>query len=299
VYVGHAAIALAIKAREPRVPIAVLVLASFGPDWAEVVLGYLLGTGHAAMWAYAHWIPGVVLGAVLAAGVYALLFRRAGARYVLLAWLSHWPADFLTARKPVFDLEHRVGLDLYHRPVVDFALEGALVVLCCIVYARRFAPEPRQRRWVVAMGAALLAMQAVLSYGLRNEGVPWSPSLARQRWQPHLPSLVSAGNPASDPHGSCILVGYHHSELAMASREARGVATLICLTCGKEKFFTQEVPAAVTCDQCGSTVFRSFMTPTEPDEAVVDALEAQARSIAYGDSSPDTTADDVRDLDAR
>jgi DNA-directed RNA polymerase subunit RPC12/RpoP len=85
----------------------------------------------------------------------------------------------------------------------------------------------------------------------------------------------------------------------MASREARGVTTLICLTCGKEKFFTQDVPAAVTCDQCGSTVFRSFMTPTEPDEAVIDALEAQARSISYGDPSPDTTADDVRDLDAR
>jgi hypothetical protein len=41
------------------------------------------------------------------------------------------------------------------------------------------------------------------------------------------------------------------------------------------------------------------MTPTEPDEAVVDALEAQARSISYGDPSPDTTAGDVSDLDAR
>jgi DNA-directed RNA polymerase subunit RPC12/RpoP len=84
----------------------------------------------------------------------------------------------------------------------------------------------------------------------------------------------------------------------MAAREPRGVTTLVCLTCGKEKFFTQEVPAALTCDQCGSTVFRSFTTPTEPDEAVIDALEAQARSMAYGDSSPDTTADDVSDLDA-
>ncbi len=85
----------------------------------------------------------------------------------------------------------------------------------------------------------------------------------------------------------------------MATRGSRGVTTLVCLTCGKEKFFTQEVPAAVVCDQCGSTVFRSFATPTEPDDAVIDALEAQARSIAYGDSSPQTTADDVRDLDAR
>jgi DNA-directed RNA polymerase subunit RPC12/RpoP len=84
----------------------------------------------------------------------------------------------------------------------------------------------------------------------------------------------------------------------MATDSPRGVVTLVCLTCGKEKFFTQEVPAAVTCDQCGSTVFRTFVTPTEPDDAVIDAAEMQARSISYGDSSPDTTSGDLRDLDA-
>ena len=82
----------------------------------------------------------------------------------------------------------------------------------------------------------------------------------------------------------------------MATGRSDGVMTLVCLTCGKEKYFTHDVPAAVTCEQCGSTVFRSFMTPTEPDEAAIDALEAQARSMSYGDSSPDTTHDDVRDL---
>ena len=85
----------------------------------------------------------------------------------------------------------------------------------------------------------------------------------------------------------------------MATDGPRGIVTLVCLTCGKERFFTQAVPAAVTCEQCGSSVFRTFATPTEPDEAAIDALEAQARSMAYGDSSPDTTPDDVRDLDMR
>jgi hypothetical protein len=46
-------------------------------------------------------------------------------------------------------------------------------------------------------------------------------------------------------------------------------------------------------------VFRTFATPTEPDEAAIDALEAQARSMAYGDSSPDTTIGDVSDLGQR
>lgn len=84
----------------------------------------------------------------------------------------------------------------------------------------------------------------------------------------------------------------------MSAKGSKGVVTLVCLTCGKEKFYTHDVPATVSCEQCGSTVFRTFDTLTEPDDAAVDALEAQARSIAYGDSSPDTTRDDVRDLDA-
>ena len=45
-YVGHAAIALALKAREPRIPVAVLVLASFGPDWTEIALGFAFGGGY-------------------------------------------------------------------------------------------------------------------------------------------------------------------------------------------------------------------------------------------------------------
>lgn len=84
----------------------------------------------------------------------------------------------------------------------------------------------------------------------------------------------------------------------MATDGSRGIVTLICLTCGKERFFTQSVPAAVSCSQCGSTVFRTFDTPTEPDEAAIDALESQARSLSFGDPSPDTR-DDVRDLDMR
>lgn len=78
-----------------------------------------------------------------------------------------------------------------------------------------------------------------------------------------------------------------------------GIVTLICLTCGNEKSYDKAVPDAATCDKCRGTVFRQFATPTEPDEASIAQLEDQARSIAYGDSSPDTAPGDVRDLDAR
>lgn len=78
-----------------------------------------------------------------------------------------------------------------------------------------------------------------------------------------------------------------------------GLVTLICITCGNENFYDTAVPNAVKCDKCGGTVFRSFATPTEPDDATVAQLEEQARSISYGDSSPDTSPGDLRDLDAR
>ena len=78
-----------------------------------------------------------------------------------------------------------------------------------------------------------------------------------------------------------------------------GLVTLVCLTCGNEHFYDESVPASVTCERCGGTVFRQFATPTEPDEAAIAQLEEQARSIALDDDSPQTTSDDVRDLDAR
>jgi predicted nucleic acid-binding Zn-ribbon protein len=78
-----------------------------------------------------------------------------------------------------------------------------------------------------------------------------------------------------------------------------GLVTLVCLTCGNEQFYSKSVPQSSTCDKCGGTVFRSFATPTEPDDASIAALEEQARSISYGDPSPDSSQAEVRDLDTR
>ena len=83
----------------------------------------------------------------------------------------------------------------------------------------------------------------------------------------------------------------------MASNSGpRGLVTMVCITCGAEQFFDTAVPSSITCERCGSTVFRQFATPTEPDEATISQLEAQARSISYGDSSPQTSPDEVREL---
>jgi DNA-directed RNA polymerase subunit RPC12/RpoP len=76
------------------------------------------------------------------------------------------------------------------------------------------------------------------------------------------------------------------------------VVTLVCLTCGAEQFFHSAPPSSIKCPTCGSTVFRTFSTPTQPDEVLESQLEDTARSVALGDASPDTTRDDVRELNA-
>lgn len=77
------------------------------------------------------------------------------------------------------------------------------------------------------------------------------------------------------------------------------VTTMVCLTCGAEQFFDEQVPANLKCTRCGSTVFRTFDTPTARDEATIAHLEEEARSIQYGDASPQTAPEDVRDLEMK
>jgi hypothetical protein len=85
----------------------------------------------------------------------------------------------------------------------------------------------------------------------------------------------------------------------MANKKGSGyVTTMVCVTCGAEQFFDDAVPATLKCPKCQSTVFRQFSTPVERDEASIAQLEEQARSMAYGDSSPATSPDDVRDLES-
>ena len=83
--------------------------------------------------------------------------------------------------------------------------------------------------------------------------------------------------------------------------EPATLRTLVCVTCGGEKFLDgmTAAPSPITCPTCGGTVFREFDTNTKPDEAQLEQLEETRRSAAWGDASPQTTRDDLRDLDGR
>jgi hypothetical protein len=81
------------------------------------------------------------------------------------------------------------------------------------------------------------------------------------------------------------------------ARGPEGMLTLICITCGNEMFFTRKPPANEPCSRCGSTVFRSFFTPTVRDEATESMLEDTTRSISL-DGGSDSTVGDLRDLNS-
>jgi hypothetical protein len=296
VYAGHAAVALALRWREPRLPIVPIVLACYGPDWVEVAL--MAPNPQAGMATYTHSIPAMLLGAALVAALWRLT-RRPGASLLAVGWLLHWPADLFTGHKPFILSAPLIGFDLYNLPFADFLLEATVIAIGCAIYARGAPRRAEFRRVIVILGAALIALQAAVDVALSvTRNTEWAPSLASAARQSHLPRPRD-----HDWAGLRMRFAFRtphtRREDEMATDGPRGIVTLVCLTCGKEKFFTREVPAAVSCEQCGSTVFRTFATPTEPDEAAIDALEAQARSMAYGDSSPDTTPTDVRDLDLR
>jgi hypothetical protein len=188
VYSGHAAIALALSRRETRVPVVLLVLAAYGPDWLDLLLTFPAKSQDMAV--YTHSLSAVLIGASLAAGLYAAT-RRPGARILFLAWLLHWPADLFTGRKPVVFSQPLIGLDLYNLPWADFALEALLVAIGCAIYAGRFAPRAELRRVVVILGAALIVLQAAVDVALwavrKSE---WTPSFATGGWQPHLPTSL-------------------------------------------------------------------------------------------------------------
>jgi len=176
VYAGHAAIAIALKRREPRLPVVPLVLAAFGPDWLE--LFFALPVKREGMAIFTHSIPAVLIGGGLAAALWAST-RRAGASTIFIAWLLHWPADLFTGRKPVLFQEPLIGLDLYKIPAADFALECAVIVVGCALYARAYPSRGELRRVIVILGAALIAIQGAVDVALsvmRNS--EWTPSFA-------------------------------------------------------------------------------------------------------------------------
>jgi len=160
-YAGHAAIALGAKAKRPQVPLALLVPAAFGPDWIEWIFA---GFGHRNQ-EISHSLISVAVGATFLSLIYGAWRQDwGGASAVWLTYALHWPADFLTGRKPTWPGGPTVGLYYYTKPLVDLRIELMLIALCWIAYNRSLSPEARERaiKWLVPTG--LVAMHLAFLY---------------------------------------------------------------------------------------------------------------------------------------
>jgi hypothetical protein len=175
VYAGHAAIALALKARRPEIPIIPLALACYGPDWIDALL--MIPHPREGMAPYSHSLPAVAIGAAIAGALYSAFAKRPGGLMLIVGWLSHWPADYLTGVKPLFGTETRAGLDLYHLPWADPVLESVLIVIACLLYAWSQPEWRRSWRTVAVLATALIVLQLgfISSVG-RLDGLPWNPA---------------------------------------------------------------------------------------------------------------------------
>jgi len=156
VYAGHAAIALYAKRVRPTLPVALLVPVAFAPDWIQWILAEL-GRQNPSL---SHSLLSVVAGATIVAGIYRLAGRPMGDASVLwLTYLSHWPADFITAAKAIWPGSREFGLNLYSHPALDGTLEAMVVLLCWIAYRRSLSVEARRKAigWAIPVG--LVALQ--------------------------------------------------------------------------------------------------------------------------------------------
>ena len=92
---------------------------------------------------------------------------------------------------------------------------------------------------IVILGAALIALQGAVDVALSvMRNTEWTPSLALGRT-----AVSSSANPRRDWTGLrmrfALRLSHSRREDVMATDGPRGIVTLVCLTCGKEKFFTQ------------------------------------------------------------
>jgi hypothetical protein len=105
----------------------------------------------------------MVVFAVVGFALYGLKTRDWPAALVVAAVvLSHMVLDWVTGYKPIWPGGRMIGLALYDRPVVDFIVEGLVIVIGVVLYARTL--PPRRRAWIdmSLMLGALLALQLAI-----------------------------------------------------------------------------------------------------------------------------------------
>lgn len=159
-YIGHIAVALAVRGLRPDVPLWLLVLATQGCDWIEIVLRPFASGYSVAVWS--HSIPAVAAGAAAMAVLTAVATRSwATSAICACVYASHIPADYVTGLKPTWPGAPSFGWVLYDRPGHDFLLEATFVTAAWMLYRRSLPPGRRNAALTWALLALLVLLQGV------------------------------------------------------------------------------------------------------------------------------------------
>lgn len=158
-YTGHIGVALGAHGWRKSVPLWFLIIASQLPDWADAGLCLAdIRTPIPGM--YSHSLPAVAILALGAALIYSAIQRDpAGMLLVTAVVVSHAVADYFTGIKPTWPGGPVIGLELYHRPVIDFFLESLVVLSGWAIYRKALSPDRRSKEPVFTLLFVLIVIQ--------------------------------------------------------------------------------------------------------------------------------------------
>ena len=160
-YVGHVGAALAAKRFRRNIGLALLVVATYAPDWVDA--GLCLAGKSNPVEMLSHSIPAVAFLALVALAGYGIIARDwKGGAILAAVVVSHMLLDWITGNKPTWPGGPMVGLELYSHPIGDFVAEAVVIGIGGMLYARTLAL--RKRPWLdvsVMVGALLLIQLAI------------------------------------------------------------------------------------------------------------------------------------------
>ena len=177
-YVGHVGAALAAKRFRRSIGLALLVVATYAPDWVDAGLCVAGKSNPIEM--LSHSIPAVAFLALVALAGYGIFTRDWKGGAVLAAVVvSHMLLDWITGNKPTWPGGRMIGLELYSHPIADFVAEAAVIAVGGVLYARTLSP--RKRPWVdvsMMLGALILIQLAIDIAHLMLKTMPKCPLAA-------------------------------------------------------------------------------------------------------------------------
>jgi hypothetical protein len=165
---GHLGIAGAVYAARRGSSLPWLLVAAMAPDGVDAL--FVLAGICNPHGLYSHTIPAAVLIAALTgAVVYFATDRRSTGALAALLVLAHLPGDYVTGRKLFWPGGELMGLQLYERPGLDFALESMIAVGGWWL-VRATGRAPRWATGMLALAAVLLLQGALDTVGARGGG---------------------------------------------------------------------------------------------------------------------------------